>query len=1201
MPSNGFRFWLSLFTLAIAPGTAPAYVRFEYNLPPYNPSKIDVAGPGGTFNILGERRFLLVENAGAVSVWRTDEYSRGAERLLTIYTRAVDARFSSSGDRIYVLGNDGCLKEFDLDGSVVRKSSQCQPATPAILAVSRVRVDTLPTPNLDGLAGSSAERHLPREVIAVGDSQGQVTFWSDDLRRLAGPIQAHGGAITSLAFLDGEHVVSGGSDGKVSNTATNGHLIAQWAAATGPDTERLAIKGVSVGPDGMIASSSNSQICVWRTPGTPLWCRPTPEPAFAGQILFGPGYQMYASDGRVIYRWSWRPETGSAGKLAVESHPVFTDDTGPILAFAGIGSDVTILTDHYIHFLDIDPTPGYPQRAEVMTVRSNFYRNTALVSRDGAYVVTDGEYWRTAPVLQRYPLPEGATKPRAIGAHYLLTVSTDVSNLKSAVWNMESDPPRELIRRPCWDAALSEDGTTFACAAPNKVEIYSFSGRAYQLSGTIATALSESLWIKLSPSGKVLVGLLFDSSNHGSVLVWRIDHPLEHPVRFTPSLGKIDFWSSAAVAQSEDMLALGLTGGAVCLFDLANEPNERWCSIGHRPDPGGIYAPAVAFGPDSAHFLSAADDGALNYWSVDRANRETRAIGLPIQNIGFLSSRIYAVLNSDDILFLKQDLSTAGRLLTAPGGVIVLAGNQSFWAQGSLVDKVGVYGTKGKVTSPLERDRLLDERGAVGYASGYSTIGERISAQLRDLWFAYVGLSPAIKAVVNGGLLFATVVVFWLLCPALFAAWAMQSVTSPGPAPFSWLRRYLLLAQWLGGTTRSLDAWLLRNRLALTEQCFAERQSVRSRTNYAEVFRFEATTEWLKDIQNTRRAALWINGPGGSGKSALAFELTRRALARREPLIPVLIERDWSAPGGEGLYNEVSSALTAGGRSPTVSMVRKMAYLGRILLVVDSLSEFRSESAAQAVLEVSMPNRTRHVMITARSPSAHSDVFDEVSLEPLNAEWQLREFAGAYIGRDQIEDSVCELKRLLDLGPVSPMLAWLQLQSILRRDGLHDSAAVMSYPELVNEYVLSLRPRGERALSIPDFLRAARTLAFACVEERLAPTYADYEYLRGSLANAAQQAAFFDQARPARELSPGEILSQLVESGLLRSQHALASSRLWFWYDPVAEYLAAMHLFLGGQEALARIRQRAPVLNPGFSEILEQVSASAKRANASAK
>jgi len=105
-------------------------------------------------------------------------------------------------------------------------------------------------------------------------------------------------------------------------------------------------------------------------------------------------------------------------------------------------------------------------------------------------------------------------------------------------------------------------------------------------------------------------------------------------------------------------------------------------------------------------------------------------------------------------------------------------------------------------------------------------------------------------------LLLVGVVVLWLFNPALFAGLAMRSVTSPGPPPFEWLTRYLFLAQWLGRTTRSLDAWLLRHRTPLTEQCFATRESVRSRTHYADVFQFAAITGWTHEVQTGRRAAV---------------------------------------------------------------------------------------------------------------------------------------------------------------------------------------------------------------------------------------------------------------------------------------------------------------------------------------------------------
>jgi len=61
------RLILSLATLALAIATsaASAQVRFEHNLAPYNPDKIDEPASSGMYSLSRDGRFLLLEKGGS--------------------------------------------------------------------------------------------------------------------------------------------------------------------------------------------------------------------------------------------------------------------------------------------------------------------------------------------------------------------------------------------------------------------------------------------------------------------------------------------------------------------------------------------------------------------------------------------------------------------------------------------------------------------------------------------------------------------------------------------------------------------------------------------------------------------------------------------------------------------------------------------------------------------------------------------------------------------------------------------------------------------------------------------------------------------------------------------------------------------------------------------------------------------------------
>jgi hypothetical protein len=83
-------------------------------------------------------------------------------------------------------------------------------------------------------------------------------------------------------------------------------------------------------------------------------------------------------------------------------------------------------------------------------------------------------------------------------------------------------------------------------------------------------------------------------------------------------------------------------------------------------------------------------------------------------------------------------------------------------------------------------------------------------------------------------------------------------------------------------------------------------------------------------------------------------------------------------------------------------------------------------------------------------------------------------------------------------------------------------------------------------------------VAFASVKDEWVPRQVSSEYLRGLL--EAERSPFLNSDAEPSPVRSAVVLDQLVRCGLLESITRLGGSFIRFSFDPVAEYLAAMHM-----------------------------------------
>jgi hypothetical protein len=336
------------------------------------------------------------------------------------------------------------------------------------------------------------------------------------------------------------------------------------------------------------------------------------------------------------------------------------------------------------------------------------------------------------------------------------------------------------------------------------------------------------------------------------------------------------------------------------------------------------------------------------------------------------------------------------------------------------------------------------------------------------------------------------------------------------------------------------------------------------------------------------RALCWIDGGGGSGKSALAFHLARTRLAGnpKAPL-PLLIDADWDGSLAAEVARQLRPPAARGSadRAPTEAMARTLGAMGLLCPIVDSLSERRVNGAVELVSSAVRDGSFRHLIVTSRSaPPAGLPWENQRRLQPTPVgRKDLPLFVKTYATRMAADDST---------GPsaVSPEQILKHIDPIVRYDPLPSPLflrfaieqatkgplGLTDRLDLVLDYLEALRA-GRVDLSASDMVRAASLAALEATREDGAPREVAQLHLRGVLQAAADRMAFMDAA-DVRRVEPAAVINGLLASGLLNETRS--GGRVQFAYDPVAEFLAARWLRdTAGLETLreALLAKKGPV------------------------
>jgi len=402
----------------------------------------------------------------------------------------------------------------------------------------------------------------------------------------------------------------------------------------------------------------------------------------------------------------------------------------------------------------------------------------------------------------------------------------------------------------------------------------------------------------------------------------------------------------------------------------------------------------------------------------------------------------------------------------------------------------------------------------------------------------------------------------------------------PLPSPLGGLEislRGLLLLRLFHYHPRVLDAWVARRRETFRKNFLAQR-TVKDRTAYVPApvvldgqVVAGLAAEHLRPTFDRQRACLLVWGEGGAGKTTLACQMASWALADDPAerlcdhiMLPVLIEHELDVPTAQG--KSPSSALTEAVRGHLQALLgeanavpadfcEQLLRQRRILVLIDHLSEVGP--ATRALLRPGQPDFPAQALVVTSRCEEELDGVPRSVIQLLRIEGnRVSSFLEAYLvqrGKRHCFDATeyfeaCRrLAVLAGTRALTVLLAKLYAEQLIgNKECRPQDALPTNLPDLMLGYLNELNRAVAKEQRRRDFevQRDAEILAWECLRPTLRPAPAGLDEVLKALGGEDAQLRLFyleEQLKIIRIDEP-------------------TRDRVSFSLDPLAEYLAALHL-----------------------------------------
>ncbi|MGL5062020.1 MAG: HEAT repeat domain-containing protein, partial [Microcoleus sp.] len=372
---------------------------------------------------------------------------------------------------------------------------------------------------------------------------------------------------------------------------------------------------------------------------------------------------------------------------------------------------------------------------------------------------------------------------------------------------------------------------------------------------------------------------------------------------------------------------------------------------------------------------------------------------------------------------------------------------------------------------------------------------------------------------------------------------------------------------------RVLDAWVSAHIVA-TRKEFQQRETVGERKIFVPmpVILDNNTIATLKgkDLQPTfaqKRGCLLIWEEGGAGKTSLACQIGKWAMSDTSEericehrMLPVLIEEELNIKVAEGKQPFIEAIrgqlqdLTDTAEPISEELLQQLLKQRRILVIVDHFSEMSEQT--RTAIKPGMPDFSVNALLVTSRLQEDLDKVTKTTIKPLRiAGNRLSSFMESYLSQQQKRDlfsdteffNACiQLSTIVGDRNITVLLAKLYAEQLIaKKEGTTDGNLPDNIAELMLHYLNKLnRSVTENNIGDATVHKDAKILAWECLKSTYRP------------AAANRQNAIIALGEDTAESR----IKYLEDKLRIIQTKGVARDRIHFALDPVAEYLAALHL-----------------------------------------